>query len=80
MRRLPPVGSEAGNVFLVWCLTVMIACAFVALRPLIFFRMISWGKPLPRFVKSRWVLISYRVTGFAIFIWVCRTLFEFFTA
>ena len=80
MPSLPSVGSGAGNAFLVWCLIAMVACTFVALSPLKFFRMLSWGRPLPQFVGNRWVLIIYRVTGVAILIWVLQMLFEFLTA
>jgi hypothetical protein len=58
----------------------MTACAFVALSPLKFLPMLSWGRPLPRFIEKRWVLILYRVTGIAVLIWVVQMLFEFFTA
>lgn len=80
MPRLPSVGSGAGNAFLVWCLIAMTACTFAALNPLKFFRMLNWGRPLPRFIENRWVLIFYRVTGVAILVWVLQLLFEFFTA
>jgi hypothetical protein len=58
----------------------MTACTFVALSPLKFFRMLSWGRPLPRFIENRWVLVFYRATGVAIVIWVFQMLLEFFTA
>jgi hypothetical protein len=80
MPRLPSVGTGAGNAFLVWCLLSITASVFIALKPLKFFRMISWGRPLPRLIENRWVLIFYRVTAVVIFIWVFQLLFQFFTA
>lgn len=80
MSGMPSVGNGAGDAFVVFCLITITVSAFIALNPLKFFRMLGWGRPLPRWIENRWVLLFYRVTAIAIFIRVFQMLFQSFTA
>jgi hypothetical protein len=76
MSILPPAGSGLRIVFLVLSITVI---TFVALSPVEFFRMLSWGRPLPKLINNRWVRIYYRVTALGILVWLLQMLFQLFT-
>jgi hypothetical protein len=67
-----PLEAKPERRFLSGALMVMAACAWIAVSPSKFFRMLNWGRPLPKLIENRWVLIFYRVTAVAILIWVVK--------
>lgn len=46
----------------------MTICTILVLKPAKFFRALAWGRPLPKFIEKRRVVVFYRVGGTAIFI------------
>ena len=78
MYRWPPFGTGEGNAGVIWCLATIVPITFLAISPTKFFRILSMGRPLPRFIGNRGVLIFYRVTAVALLIWVLRILFSLF--
>lgn len=76
MSHLPSISTGVGKALFVWCLIAITMSASIALNPVKFFRLLSWGRPLPKLIENRWVLTFYRVTGAGILIWVARMLFQ----
>ena len=56
----------------------MAACAFVVASPIKFFRLLSWGHPLPKLIEKRWVLTAYRIVAAVIFARVFGLLLQLF--
>lgn len=76
---MPSLNESGGYIFLLWCVIVMVACAFVVASPIKFFTVVSLRRrPLPKFIEKRWVLLAYRVSAAVIFVWVSMLLLELF--
>jgi hypothetical protein len=54
----------------------MTVCAFLAINPVQFFQILSFGRPLPKLIENHWVKNAYRTCGIVIFFFVLRTLVE----
>jgi hypothetical protein len=65
-------------VFLLWSLVALAACAFVVASPIKFFKLLLLGRPLPKLIEKRWVLMAYRVVAAVIFAWVFGLLLQLF--
>ena len=72
--EFPHVPSSSGYALVVYCCAVMTVCFFLAINPVRFFRVLSLGRPLPKFIAKPWVKNAYRICGIVIFFVLLRTL------
>lgn len=75
---MPCLNDSGGYVFFLWCLVALAACAFVVASPIKFFKLLSWGRPLPKLIEKRSVLTAYRIVAAVIFAWIFRLLLDLF--
>jgi hypothetical protein len=73
MSRLPP---GLGFLMVFYCCLLMAFGVCLMLSPVGTFRSLSFGKPLPKLMESRWIIVVYRLTGAVMFFFVVRVLLQ----